>query len=112
MDWLSKGCSTKVKVAGEEIEVATIKGFECIIIQILNIAVRLAGIVVFIMLIIGGFRYLTSGGDPKATESAQKTITWAIFGLALILVSWFILRFIEEFTGVKVTQFAIPTPSP
>jgi len=107
MAWESK-CFTKVPVDGEEIEVATIQGFECIIIQILNLAVHLAGIAVFIMLIIGGFRYLTSGGDPKAAESARKTITYAIFGLALILISWFILRFIEEFTGITVTQFTFP----
>jgi hypothetical protein len=91
-----------------EDEVVKIQALECIIIQILNLAVRLAGIAVFVMLIIGGFRYLTSGGDPKAAESARKTITYAIFGLALILVSWFILRFIEEFTGVKVTEFTFP----
>jgi len=116
MAWLDK-CSTEVEVpipegGTEKIEVATIQGFECIIIQILNLAVRLAGIAVFIMLLIGGFKYLTSGGDPKAAESARKTITYAILGLALILISWFILRFIEEFTGVKITEFAIPTPAP
>jgi hypothetical protein len=91
-----------------EDEVVKIQALECIILQVLHIAVRLAGIAVFVMLIIGGFRYLTSGGDPKAAESARKTITYAIFGLALILVSWFILRFIEEFTGVKVTEFTFP----
>lgn len=93
-------------------EVATIQCFECIILQILHIAVRLAGIAVFIMLIIGGFKYLTSGGDSKAAESARKTITYAILGLVLILLSWFILRFIETFTGVTVTQFTFPSPPP
>ncbi|MGB9706522.1 MAG: hypothetical protein ACPLXP_00395 [Microgenomates group bacterium] len=91
-----------------EEEVAALQCFECIFQSILNIAIRLAGIAVFIMLIIGGFQYLTSGGDPKATESAKNTLTYAILGLALLLGSWLILLFIKEFTGVDVTQFVIP----
>lgn len=95
-----------VDINGEK--VAKIQALECIILQVLHIAVRLAGIAVFIMLIIGGFRYLTAGGDSKSAESARKTITYAIFGLVLILSAWFILRFIETFTGVTVTEFTFP----
>lgn len=95
-----------VDINGEK--VAKIQALECIILQLFHIAVRLAGIAVFIMLIIGGFKYLTSGGDPKAAESARKTITYAILGLVLILAAWFILRFIETFTGVSVTEFTFP----
>ena len=80
---------------------------------IFNYAVRFAGIAVFLMLIAGGFKYLTAGGDPKKAESAQKTITYAIFGLALLIGGFFILLFIEKFTGVEVTKFSIsPTPIP
>ena len=110
IDWFGKGCAVTVtpRAGGQPVEVATIQGFECIVQVNLNLAVRLAGIAVFIMLIIGGFKYLTSGGDPKATESAKNTITYAIFGLALLLGGWLILLFIKEFTGVDVTQFVIP----
>ena len=110
MDWLGKGCSAKVTLpSGEEIEVVTIQGFNCIIVQALNIALRLAGLAVFVMLIIGGFKYLTSAGDPKALESARKTITYAILGLVLMLAGWFILLFIKEFTGIDVTKFTFPS---
>ena len=109
IDWVSKQCAEKVILpTGEEIIVAKIQGFECIVQIILNLAVRLAGIAVFVMLLVGGFKYLTSGGDSKATESARNTITYAIFGLALLLGGWLILLFIKEFTGVDVTQFVIP----
>lgn len=89
---------------------ATIKDFEEIVQNILNIAIRLAGVLLFIMLIIGGFKYLTAGGDPKKAEAARNTLTYAIAGLVLVILAWFILLFIEKFTGVKVTQFNIPTP--
>jgi Mn2+/Fe2+ NRAMP family transporter len=89
---------------------ATIKDFEEIVQSVLNIAIRLAGVLLFIMLIVGGFKYLTAGGDPKKAEAAQKTLTYAIGGLALVILAWFILLFIEKFTGVTVTQFNISTP--
>ena len=87
--------------------VAKIECAECIVQIVLNLAIRIAGIVVFIMLIVGGFKYLTAGSDPKAIDSAQKTITYAILGLVLLLSGWLILLFIREFTGVDVTQFSI-----
>ena len=110
MNWLSEGCSALVTPpgGGAPIEVATIQGFECLVRIALNFAVRLAGIVAFIMLLIGGFQYLTSGGNPKAKESAQKTLTYAILGLALLLGGWLILLFIQEFTGINITIFEIP----
>lgn len=87
---------------------ATIQCIECIFKNFLNIATALAGLAVFVMFLVGGFKYLTSAGDPKATESAKNTLTYAVLGLVLIIAAWFILQFIEEFTGVTVTEFEIP----
>lgn len=81
-------------------EVHEIKDIITIIENIFNLLVRLAGIAAFIMLIVGGFKYLIAGGDPKAAESARNTITYAILGLVLIVAAWFILKFISEFTGL------------
>ena len=67
----------------------------------------LAGIVLFVVLLTGGFKYITSGGDAKAVESAQKTITFGIGGLLLILLSYLFLVLIHVITGVDVTQFNI-----
>jgi TRAP-type C4-dicarboxylate transport system permease small subunit len=87
---------------------ATIQDLAVVVQRILNIFVSLAGIIAFVMLIIGGFQYLTAGGDPKKTQAASQTLTYAIVGLVVILGVWFILLFIEQFTGVKVTEFTIP----
>jgi hypothetical protein len=87
---------------------ATIQDLTLIVQRILNIAVRLAGIAAFIMLIVGGFQFLTAGGDPKKTQAAGSTITYAIFGLVAVIAAWFILLFIYKFTGVDVTKFDIP----
>lgn len=89
---------------------ATIQDLTIIVQRVLNMVVRLAGIAAFIMLIIGGFQFLTAGGDPKKTQAAGSTITFAIFGLVAVIAAWFILLFIEKFTGVKVTEFSIGIP--
>ncbi len=86
---------------------AQIKDLEVIFANIVQVIIGFAGIVLFILLLSGGIRYITSGGDPKATEGAQKTITYAIGGLVLILLSYLVLVLIKAITGVDVTQFKI-----
>jgi len=88
---------------------AKIQDFAVVIQRILNIAIRMAGIAAFIMLIVGGFQYLTAGGDPKKTQAASNTLTYAILGLVVVIGAWFILLFIEKFTGVEVTEFNLPS---
>ncbi len=87
--------------------VATFKDLESIIARILNLALSLGGLTAFIMLIVGGFKFLTSGGDPKQTQSAQSTITWAIAGLLIAIAAWFILGLISDFTGIDLSKFSI-----
>ena len=91
-------------------DIATIKGFEVIFNNIINLALGFAGLALFIMLIIGGFKYITSAGDPKKTESAKNTITYAILGLVLVVLAYLILVFISTFTGVDVTIFRVNIP--
>ncbi|MFC1727728.1 hypothetical protein ACFL0Y_04355 [Patescibacteria group bacterium] len=88
-------------------DVATIKCFECIFQGIINVALRLGGILVLVMLIVGGFSYLTAGGDPKKAQLARNILTYAVLGLVLLILVWFILLFIEKFTGVPVTVFRL-----
>lgn len=89
-------------------DVATIQGFECLFYNILQVIVYFAGIAFFVMFIYGGFQYLFSGNDPKKTATASSTLTMAIIGVAGVIISWLILSLIKTFTGVDVTQFAIP----
>lgn len=88
-------------------DIPTLKGFEGLFSRVLTFILGFAGVALFIMLLVGGFKYLTSGGDPKAVEEAQKTLTYAIGGLILIALSYLILVFIGNFTGVNLTNFVI-----
>ncbi|OGL52312.1 hypothetical protein A3K55_01550 [Candidatus Shapirobacteria bacterium RBG_13_44_7] len=88
--------------------VATIQGFECLFANILRVVTIIAGLIFLFMFISGGFQYLLSGNDPKKVGSASSTLTLAFVGLIGIIASWLILQFIENFTGVNVTDFVIP----
>ena len=70
-----------------------------------SVVAVIGGFLSFIAIIVGGFRYITARGDPKAIAAAQGSITWAIAGLAFVIIAWLILFFIEKFTGVPVTKF-------
>lgn len=88
--------------------VATIQGIECLIANVLSVAITLIGVTGFVMMIFGAFRYLISGGNSKETESAQKTLTYAVIGLVVALSSFIILNLIVQFTGVEqILNFSI-----
>lgn len=90
------------------VQVATFKCFEVLFGRVLTIVLSLSVLALFVMLIIGGFRFLTSAGDHKATAAAQQTMTYAIIGIALIAVAYLIFMVIKQFTGVDVLNFTIP----
>lgn len=88
---------------------ATIQGFECVFQNIAQVIVYFAGLAFLIMFIKGGFDYLTSGGDPKKAAKATSTLTMSIIGIVGVIASFLILKFIQNFTGVNVTEFKIPS---
>lgn len=90
--------------------IATIADFGCLFQRVISYALGFAGIVLFILLLVAGFKYITSGGDPKAVEGARKTLTYAIAGLLVILLSYLVLVLIKEITGVDVTNFNVVLP--
>lgn len=66
-----------------------------LIVNIVTILLVVAGSIAVIFLIIGGFRYVTASGNEEQTEAAKKTMTGAIIGLAVILLSFAIIRIIS-----------------
>lgn len=92
--------------------VATIQGLQCLIANLLQTAITILGLLGFVMILYGGFKYLISGGNTKHTDSARSTITYAIIGIVVALSSIIILNLISSFTGVaNITQFVIPDSS-
>lgn len=49
--------------------------------------------------IVGGFKYIISGGDPKAMETARQTITYSFIGLIVAVAAYSILRVLKNYLG-------------
>lgn len=62
--------------------------------QVTNTILYIVGIVAVIMLIIGGIRYVISGGDSKKVTDAKNTILYAIIGLVIALLAFAIVNFV------------------
>jgi uncharacterized membrane protein len=59
-----------------------------------------AGILLLIYLILGGFQYLTSAGDPKKAQEAQSKITQALIGFVIIFASYWIVQIVAAVLGL------------
>lgn len=61
---------------------------------ILPIALLTGAMLLLIMLFTGGFTWITAGSDPERIKKAQKTITFAIIGLVIVILSYVIVKLI------------------
>jgi len=61
---------------------------------IVNIVSIIVGAVAVLMIIVGGFRYVTSGGSAEGTKAARQTIVYAIIGLVVVALAQIIVHFV------------------
>lgn len=66
---------------------------------IVNILSLIVGIAAVIMLIIGGLKYVTSGGDSNAISSAKNTILYALVGVVVAVLAQFLVHFVINKTA-------------
>ena len=72
-------------------------------------ALIVAILFVFAMLILGGYGWITAGGDKTKVEEARTRITNAIIGLAIIASAWALITVLAQFFGVDFTNISIPS---
>jgi len=61
--------------------------------EVINVISVLAGAAAVVMIIIGGFRYITSAGNAEGAKAAKNTILYAIIGLVVIALAQIIVHF-------------------
>lgn len=61
--------------------------------------IPLAAIILFLVLVWGGFDYMTSAGNPEKTKSAQAKLTSAVIGFILLFLAYAIVKVIELVFG-------------
>lgn len=65
-----------------------------VVIGVLNTAYYVAGIAAIIVIIIAGIMYTTSSGDPGKTKTAREAIIYAVTGLVIVGMAFFITGFV------------------
>lgn len=74
--------------------IPTLKCLEVVFGNILFMSSGLIILVLFIMFVVGAFRYLTSFGNPESVKKAQGTLRYALIGFILFVSSYLILNVI------------------
>jgi len=62
----------------------------------------IASLILFLLLIAGGFVIITSGDNPEQKGKGGKAVTSAVIGFIIIFVSFWIIKLIEFITGVEI----------
>jgi hypothetical protein len=65
-----------------------------LITSVINIFSAVVGVIAVIMILFGGFKYITAGGDSSKITSAQHTIIYAIVGLVIVALAQIVVRFV------------------
>jgi hypothetical protein len=60
---------------------------EDLVSSVIKWALSIAFGLAVLFVILGGFRYMTSGGNPEAVKKAQSMIQWALAGIALVALA-------------------------
>ena len=69
----------------------------------------IASIVFFFILVVGGIRWIASGGDKAQTEGARSQITAALVGLVIVFAAWAIIEMINLFFGINIFELNFPS---
>jgi len=69
---------------------------QSLVTTIINVFSIIVGIVAVIMIIVGGFKYITSGGDSGNITGAKNTIVYAVIGLVVVALAQFVVKFVLE----------------
>jgi hypothetical protein len=64
--------------------------------QAVNIFSAIVGVIAVIMIIVGGLRYITSGGAQDKVAGAKNTLIYAIIGLIIVALAQIIVHFVLQ----------------
>lgn len=68
--------------------------FQSLLEKIINIFTVVVGVIAVVMIIVGGLRYITSGGDTSRVGAAKTTIIYALVGLVVVALAQLIVHFV------------------
>jgi hypothetical protein len=92
------GCTGKACITdgAGKVDTGSKKTVPQIIKQVTEILLFILGAVAVIMIVVGGFKFVTSGGSPEQVKSAKNTIMYSVVGIIVAIVAWGIVDFVVK----------------
>lgn len=63
---------------------------------VINVLMGFLGIIAVVIILIGGFKWMTAGGDEGKVDEAKKLMTAGVIGLAIVLAAWGVTMFVLQ----------------
>jgi cytochrome bd-type quinol oxidase subunit 2 len=76
---------------------------------LINLALVVAALVFFFILVLGGIKWITSQGEEGKVKEAREQVTQALIGLVIVFVAFAVAKLIESVFGVNIQELKIPT---
>ncbi len=67
-----------------------------LVLMVLRMLLTLAGVVAIVLVVVGGYQYMTSGGNDEQAEKGKKALTNAVIGLIIVLLAYAIVQIITN----------------
>ena len=80
--------------------------------QVIKAFLGLSGSIALVMIIYGGFLWLTSNGNPEKIDKGRKVLVWAVIGLAVIFSAFTITNAIITGIATGTTSSSATTTTP
>jgi hypothetical protein len=64
--------------------------------EITNVLLFVIGAVAVIMIVIGGLRYVISGGNAQQVQAAKNTILYALVGVVIAILAYAVVNFVSN----------------
>ncbi len=77
--------------------------FTALLRKIINVFSVIVGVIAVVMIIVGGLKYITSGGESSNVSGAKNTIIYAIVGLVIVALAQFIVHFVLSNASTAAT---------
>lgn len=75
-----------------------------IVANIIEVILGFIGVILVVLIMVAGFKYMTANGNDEKVQEAVKQIRNAIIGLLIILASWGLTVFITDTIVSKITS--------
>jgi len=101
------GEASPLKTAGDNSGFATggEVSVESIVAQVITTLLSFLGVIFVVLIIYGGYNWMTAGGDNSKVETAKNTITRATIGLIIVVGAYAISYFvIKSFASGNLTE--------